>query len=139
LLEVKGLRVAYGGIQAVKGIDLTVAQGELVTFIGANGAGKSTTLKALAGLLRPASGSIHYNGMDITARPAFELVRQARAVPEGRGVSGGSRSRRIWRWALTAAATRMPRRDGRAMPRLAGGASGSCRAASSRCSRSGVR
>jgi branched-chain amino acid transport system ATP-binding protein len=89
LLEVKGLRVAYGGIQAVKGIDLTVAQGELVTLIGANGAGKSTTLKALAGLLRPASGSIHYNGMDITARPAFELVRQGLAlVPEGRGVFG---------------------------------------------------
>ena len=89
MLEVKGLRVAYGGIQAVKGIDLTVAQGELVTLIGANGAGKSTTLKALAGLLRPASGSIHYNGMDITARPAFELVRQGLAlVPEGRGVFG---------------------------------------------------
>jgi len=89
LLEVKGLRVAYGGIQAVKGIDLTVAQGELVTLIGANGAGKSTTLKALAGLLRPASGSIHYNGVDITARPAFELVRQGLAlVPEGRGVFG---------------------------------------------------
>ena len=89
MLEVKGLRVAYGGIQAVKGIDLTVAQGELVTLIGANGAGKSTTLKALAGLLRPAAGSIHYNGMDITARPAFELVRQGLAlVPEGRGVFG---------------------------------------------------
>ena len=89
MLEVKGLRVAYGGIQAVEGIDLTVAQGELVTLIGANGAGKSTTLKALAGLLRPASGSIHYNGMDITARPAFELVRQGLAlVPEGRGVFG---------------------------------------------------
>ena len=89
MLDVKGLRVAYGGIQAVKGIDLTVAQGELVTLIGANGAGKSTTLKALAGLLRPASGSIHYNGMDITARPAFELVRQGLAlVPEGRGVFG---------------------------------------------------
>ena len=87
MLEVRGLKVAYGGIQAVKGIDLSVGQGELVTLIGANGAGKSTTLKALAGLLRPASGSIHYNGMDITARPAFELVRQGLAlVPEGRGV-----------------------------------------------------
>ena len=89
MLEVRGLKVAYGGIQAVKGIDLDVAQGELVTLIGANGAGKSTTLKALAGLLRPAAGSIHYNGMDITARPAFELVRQGLAlVPEGRGVFG---------------------------------------------------
>jgi branched-chain amino acid transport system ATP-binding protein len=89
LLEVKGLKVSYGGIEAVKGVDLSVAQAELVTLIGANGAGKSTTLKALAGLLRPAAGSIHYNGVDITARPAFELVRQGLAlVPEGRGVFG---------------------------------------------------
>ncbi|HEY7743990.1 MAG TPA: ABC transporter ATP-binding protein [Burkholderiales bacterium] len=89
MLEVRGLKVAYGGIHAVKGIDLHVAEGELVTLIGANGAGKSTTLKALAGLLRPAAGSIHYNGADITARPAFELVRQGLAlVPEGRGVFG---------------------------------------------------
>ena len=89
MLEVRGLKVAYGGIQAVKGIDLSVGQGELVTLIGANGAGKSTTLKALAGLLRPAAGSIHYNGADITARPAFELVRRGLAlVPEGRGVFG---------------------------------------------------
>jgi branched-chain amino acid transport system ATP-binding protein len=89
LLEVKGLEVAYGGIRAVKGIDLGVQQGELVTLIGANGAGKTTTLKALAGLIRPAAGSIHYNGRDITARPAFELVRQGLAlVPEGRGVFG---------------------------------------------------
>jgi branched-chain amino acid transport system ATP-binding protein len=89
LLEVTGLEVAYGGIKAVKGIDLHVAAGELVTLIGANGAGKSTTLKALAGLLRPAAGRILYNGIDITARPAFELVREGLAlVPEGRGVFG---------------------------------------------------
>jgi branched-chain amino acid transport system ATP-binding protein len=89
LLEVKGLEVAYGGIRAVKGIDLQVGEGELVTLIGANGAGKTTTLKALAGLIRPAAGRIHYNGRDITARPAFELVRQGLAlVPEGRGVFG---------------------------------------------------
>jgi branched-chain amino acid transport system ATP-binding protein len=89
LLEVTGLEVAYGGIKAVKGIDLKVAAGELVTLIGANGAGKTTTLKALAGLLRPAAGRILYNGIDITARPAFELVRQGLAlVPEGRGVFG---------------------------------------------------
>jgi len=81
--------VSYGGINAVKGVDLDVAEGELVTLIGANGAGKTTTLKALAGLLRPAAGRIHYNGIDITARPAFELVRQGLAlVPEGRGVFG---------------------------------------------------
>jgi len=89
LLEARGLTVSYGGINAVKGIDLDVAEGELVTLIGANGAGKTTTLKALAGLLRPAAGRIHYNGNDITARPAFELVRQGLAlVPEGRGVFG---------------------------------------------------
>jgi branched-chain amino acid transport system ATP-binding protein len=89
LLEVKGLEVAYGGIRAVKGIDLEVGEGELVTLIGANGAGKTTTLKALAGLIRPAAGRIHYNGRDITARPAFELVQQGLAlVPEGRGVFG---------------------------------------------------
>jgi branched-chain amino acid transport system ATP-binding protein len=89
LLEVRGLAVSYGGIKAVKGIDLDVEEGELVTLIGANGAGKTTTLKALAGLIRPAAGRIHYNGRDITARPAFELVRQGLAlVPEGRGVFG---------------------------------------------------
>jgi branched-chain amino acid transport system ATP-binding protein len=89
LLEVRDLRVSYGGINAVKGIDLTVRAGELVTLIGANGAGKTSTLKALAGLLKPAGGRIHYNGDDITARPAHELVRRGLAlVPEGRGVFG---------------------------------------------------
>jgi branched-chain amino acid transport system ATP-binding protein len=89
LLEVKGLKVSYGGINAVKGIDLEVGAGELVTLIGANGAGKTTTLKALAGLLRPAAGRIHYNGDDITVRPAHERVGMGLAlVPEGRGVFG---------------------------------------------------
>jgi branched-chain amino acid transport system ATP-binding protein len=89
LLEVRGLRVSYGGINAVKGIDLEVRAGELVTLIGANGAGKTSTLKALAGLLKPAAGRIHYNGDDITARPAHELVQKGLAlVPEGRGVFG---------------------------------------------------
>lgn len=87
MLEVRGLKVSYGGINAVKGIDLDVRRGELVTLIGANGAGKTTTLKALAGLLRPAAGRIQYNGADVTAQPAYRLVRQGLAlVPEGRGV-----------------------------------------------------
>ncbi|MEQ1773152.1 MAG: ABC transporter ATP-binding protein [Burkholderiales bacterium] len=87
MLEVRGLKVAYGGINAVKGIDLDVRTGELVALIGANGAGKTTTLKALAGLLKPAAGSVHYDGQDITGKPAFELVRRGLAlVPEGRGV-----------------------------------------------------
>ena len=87
MLEVRNLKVAYGGIEAVKGIDLDVGAGELVALIGANGAGKTTTLKTLAGILRPTAGRILYNGADITARPAFELVREGLAlVPEGRGV-----------------------------------------------------
>ena len=87
MLEVKGLKVAYGGINAVKGIDLEVRAGELVALIGANGAGKTTTLKALAGLLTPAAGSVRYDGHDVTDTPAFERVRRGLAlVPEGRGV-----------------------------------------------------
>jgi branched-chain amino acid transport system ATP-binding protein len=89
LLELKRLRVAYGGIQAVKGIDLSVAEGELVCLIGANGAGKTTTLKGITGLQPVKSGTIHYAGEDITGRPAFQLVRKGLAmVPEGRGVFG---------------------------------------------------
>ena len=89
LLEVAGLDAFYGRAHVLAGVALAVEPGEVVALMGRNGAGKSTTLKALAGLLRPASGSIHYNGMDITARPAFELVRQGLAlVPEGRGVFG---------------------------------------------------
>lgn len=87
MLEVRGLKVAYGGINAVKGIDLDVHTGELVTLIGANGAGKTTTLKALSGLIKPAAGSVRYDGQDVTGAPAFELVRRGLAlVPEGRGV-----------------------------------------------------
>ena len=89
LLELKKLQVAYGGIQAVKGIDLEVANGELVCLIGANGAGKTTTLKGICGLLPIKQGKIRYAGDDITGWPAFELVRRGLAmVPEGRGVFG---------------------------------------------------
>jgi branched-chain amino acid transport system ATP-binding protein len=89
LLELKALKVAYGGIQAVKGIDLEVAQGELVCLIGANGAGKTTTLKGITGLQPVKSGKIHYAGEDITGKPAFKLVRKGLSmVPEGRGVFG---------------------------------------------------
>jgi len=87
LLEVSGLKVAYGGINAVKGIAFEVRAGEMVTLIGANGAGKTTTLRALTGLVRPAAGRVRYNGADITALPSHELVRRGIAlVPEGRGV-----------------------------------------------------
>jgi branched-chain amino acid transport system ATP-binding protein len=89
LLDVRGLKVSYGGINAVKGVDLEVRAGELVTLIGANGAGKTTTLKAIAGLVKPAAGRIRYDGGDITAQPAYRLVRRGLAlVPEGRGVFG---------------------------------------------------
>jgi branched-chain amino acid transport system ATP-binding protein len=87
LLEVSGLKVAYGGISAVKGIDFRVDSGEMVTLIGANGAGKTTTLKALTGLVRPAAGCVRYNGIDITALASHQLVARGIAmVPEGRGI-----------------------------------------------------
>ena len=87
MLEVSGLRVSYGGINAVKGVDFTVHAGEMVTLIGTNGAGKTTTLKALTGLLRPSAGSVRYNGEDITAVPIHQRVGMGLAlVPEGRGI-----------------------------------------------------
>jgi branched-chain amino acid transport system ATP-binding protein len=87
LLEIRGLEVRYGGIRAVKGIDLEVAEGELVCLIGANGAGKSSTLRALAGLASGASGSIRFGDREIARTPAFERSRSGLVmVPEGRGV-----------------------------------------------------
>ncbi|NOU01287.1 MAG: ABC transporter ATP-binding protein [Gallionella sp.] len=87
LLEVSDLQVAYGGIQAVKGISLQIAPGELVALIGSNGAGKSTTLKTLAGLLQPVSGEIQYDGNSLKNIAAHQRVSMGIAlVPEGRGV-----------------------------------------------------
>ncbi|WP_034607386.1 ABC transporter ATP-binding protein [Chitinimonas koreensis] len=87
LLEVKGLQVAYGGIHAVKGIDLEIKQGELVALIGANGAGKTTTLKTLVGMVKPAAGTIRYDGQDSTRIPVHHYVSRGLAmVPEGRGI-----------------------------------------------------
>ena len=89
LLALEGLKVAYGGIQAVKGIDLVVGKGELVCLIGANGAGKTTTLKGVTGLQPVSGGTVRYEGEDVTGAPAFRLVRRGLAmVPEGRGVFG---------------------------------------------------
>ncbi|HVF64334.1 MAG TPA: ABC transporter ATP-binding protein [Casimicrobiaceae bacterium] len=89
LLALEKVAVAYGGIQAVKGIDLHVMPRELVCLIGANGAGKTTTLKGICGLQPVHGGIVRYQGEDITGRPAFELVRRGLAmVPEGRGVFG---------------------------------------------------
>ena len=87
LLKITGLQVAYGGIKAVKGVDLHVNEGELVTLIGSNGAGKTTTMKAITGSLPPASGDIEYLGKSIKGKGAWDLVRDGLAmVPEGRGV-----------------------------------------------------
>ncbi|MBC7944802.1 MAG: ABC transporter ATP-binding protein, partial [Burkholderiales bacterium] len=87
LLEVRGLKISYGGINAVKGIDLDIGEGELIALIGANGAGKSTTLRALSGLLPVDAGSIKYLGQNITGFASHKAVRQGLAlVPEGRGV-----------------------------------------------------
>ena len=87
LLALARLALAYGGIQAVKGIDVVVAAGELVCLIGANGAGKTTTLKGICGLLPVKSGTIRYAGENITGRRPFTLVRRGLAmVPEGRGM-----------------------------------------------------
>jgi len=87
LLEVRGLHVAYGGIKAVKNIDLKIAPGELVALIGSNGAGKTTTLKTLAGLLHPANGQIQYEGKNLKNIAAHQRAAMGIAlVPEGRGV-----------------------------------------------------
>jgi len=86
LLKVGGLKVAYGGIQAVKGVSFEVRQGELVSLIGANGAGKTTTLKAVTGLQPVADGEIEYLGKSIKGQGAWDLVKQGLVmVPEGRG------------------------------------------------------
>jgi branched-chain amino acid transport system ATP-binding protein len=87
LLRLEQLQVSYGGIRAVKGIDIEVRQGELVCLIGANGAGKTTTLKAVTGLVRAAAGRVLYDGQDITGLRVPEIARRGLAlVPEGRGV-----------------------------------------------------
>ena len=87
ILSVKDLQVNYGGIEAVRGISFDVPQGDIVTLIGANGAGKSTTLKSIAGLVKPKRGSICFNGEEILGKNATEIVSKGiTLVPEGRRV-----------------------------------------------------
>ncbi|KAI5915358.1 ABC transporter ATP-binding protein [Thauera sp. 2A1] len=87
LLQLQNLQIAYGGIQAVKGISLEMYSGELVCLIGANGAGKTTTLNAIGGVLPVAGGEIHYAGDKINTVPAHKRLRRGIAlVPEGRGI-----------------------------------------------------
>ena len=89
-LEIKDLRVHYGKIEAIKGISVTVNQGEIVTLIGANGAGKTTTLKTISGLRPVSSGSIVFDGEDISKLPAHERVKLGISqTPEGRGIFPG--------------------------------------------------
>ena len=89
LLEVKNLEVRYGGIRAVKGVDLEVAQGELVTLIGANGAGKTSTLKAICRLIPSSAGKMEYSGSDLRKAKVHELPQRGLVmVPEGRGIFG---------------------------------------------------
>lgn len=87
LLAVRDLHVAYGGIQAVKGLNLVLHPGELVSLIGANGAGKTTALKAICGLLKPQSGEVRYQGRSLVGQGPWDLVSQGLVmVPEGRGI-----------------------------------------------------
>ncbi len=87
ILSVKDLKVHYGGIEAVKGISLEVCEGEIVTLIGANGAGKSSTLRAIAGLVKPASGEIVFRGDNVTGRDSAVIVKKGiTMVPEGRRI-----------------------------------------------------
>jgi branched-chain amino acid transport system ATP-binding protein len=87
LLEVRDIHVFYGNIEALKGVSLEIRNGEIVTLIGANGAGKSTTLNAISGLQRPRSGTIAYAGRDLTGVPAYEVVTLGLSqAPEGRKI-----------------------------------------------------
>lgn len=89
-LEVQGLEVAYGAVRALKGVSLSVGQGEVITLLGANGAGKSTTLRAISGLVRPRAGSITYRGEALTRLSPAQIVRRGIAhCPEGRRVFAG--------------------------------------------------
>lgn len=87
ILEIRDLVVSYGGIEAVKNISLDVPEGEIVTLVGANGAGKSTTLKTIAGIVKPKSASIMYNGTEIVGKTPYNIVKSGiTLVPEGRKV-----------------------------------------------------
>ena len=87
MLDIKDINVYYGAIHAIKGISLEVNEGEIVTLIGANGAGKSTTLRTISGLLKPKTGTINFLGNDIAGMPAHKIVREGISqVPEGRRI-----------------------------------------------------
>ena len=87
ILEIKNLTVSYGGIEAVKGIDMTVPEGQIVTLIGANGAGKSTTLKSISGLVKPKQASILYNGQEIVGKTPDQIRDMAYQMAGQRGIN----------------------------------------------------
>ena len=90
LLKITDLKLNYGMISAVKGIDLTVGEGQIVAILGANGAGKTSTLKVISGLLKPTSGEIIFDGVDIAGKPAHKVAKQGiMQSPEGRFVLVG--------------------------------------------------
>ena len=87
MLKIKDLHVSYGGIQALRGIDLEVPDGKIVTLIGANGAGKSTTLRTISGLVKAESGSVSYDGIELLGQPIYKILGHGIAmVPEGRRI-----------------------------------------------------
>ncbi len=109
ILQVSGLRVAYGPITAVDGVDLEVGRGEFVGIIGSNGAGKSSTMRAVAGVLAPVGGSIHFDGTEVAGRKSHEMVAMGLAmVPEGRMIFGDQTVRENL---MLGAYTRLARRD----------------------------
>lgn len=87
MLKIENLVVSYGGIEALKGISINVAKGQIVTLVGANGAGKSTTLRTVVGLVKPVSGSINFEGIDLLSVPTHQIVQKGISlVPEGRRI-----------------------------------------------------
>jgi branched-chain amino acid transport system ATP-binding protein len=87
LLQIDNIHVSYGAIKALQGISLTVNEGEIIAMIGGNGAGKSTTLNTISGLYRPITGSIKFQGQELTTQPSFEIVSKGVIqVPEGRKI-----------------------------------------------------
>src|SRR2546422_3417155 len=148
LLRLENLHAAYGPIAALRGLDLVVGPGELVCLIGANGAGKSSTLRAISGLLPPAQGRIVFDGREIQGEgPATILKAGIAHCPEGRRVSPTSPSRRTWRWGRTCGATGARSRTTSTKsadtspfwPNAGGKWPARSRAASSRCSPSPAR
>lgn len=110
-LNVENIEVYYGAIHAIRGVSFHVNEGEVVTLIGANGAGKSTILKTVSGLLRPKSGSISFDGTDITQIPPHKLIPMGLAhVPEGRRIFQQMTVEEISKWVRSHSRKRVCRR-----------------------------